>query len=240
MAARQITNIIHEGNGFRVTWSDGSISQFEWTFDEDEGRLRLANDTGYVTREEAEEVLYGFDICAPTAALQNKLFGVGVVAAEGLAIGQVGDAIPQNTWVRLYFDTRSFVRDDTGNVRSTPYGGIVLPYGIYYVRANVLMSDTGGVAVSDIAIHIYDEDAGIGIPGAFVVGNRLALANAPLQLSTSTILAVNETTCPEGGGRTFSIRARSASATTIFGAHASSIPSGSTNYAGQYSAFRIG
>ncbi len=238
---RTVTGIASEGSGLRVTWSDGSVDQFVWSFINN--RLTLTLDGQLCPPSTVQDIIAQIKKCNQGTALWSHLFGVSADHLSASADGQIGDALTANTWTRLIFDNTQI---ESQNPPETNGGGgisvdestgiITLPLGTEWkIDATVLAHDTS-TTLGFLGIQLYNETDEEEVPYSFTAGTSIALANNPRSLQTSTILDIGDSLVPVE----ISVRVRSSLATSILGLNAATVPTGSQNYAGVVQATRIG
>lgn len=103
--ARKINDIIKEGNGLRVSWSDGNIDQYIWILENNQ--LALKGDSGILATDKANEIIDTLAISLPSTSLWSHLFGTAGDHISAAADIQTGDSLVINTWTRCIWDNTS-------------------------------------------------------------------------------------------------------------------------------------
>lgn len=228
---RSINNFVFEGNGFRVTWTDGRTDQYIWTYSG--GSLYLSVGGIQLTSTKLDELLDNLNSAAVTSSAMLHLLGGADEHLEACATDQANVSLAQNTWVRLIYNALTIESHSHGLSIDTSTGIITLPYGEWRVTASTILHDSSGNVVP-VFIHLYDEDAGAEIEHTFVPSAKVGSANAPVTITTRRLIKNT------GSSMRISVRARTTSNGTQFGVHSTVLPEGSTNTASKVAVERAG
>ena len=230
---RSIVGILNDGNGLRVSWSDGTTHQFVWKFANGAFYLQDPNTLERISLELVEEIIENARLYCTSITLWSHLFGTAGDRISASAIGQVGDTIPQNSWTRMVYDQVD-VQSLTQALQINQSTGIIsLRDGMWRLSADVQSYKPTSTNIN-IMMHIYDETNSREWPNTFCIKSTAAKSNAPDIISISTIIDAPIL------DQKISVRFRTNGSGSKFGSLPADVPSGSQDVAGLLSINRLG
>ena len=233
--ARQITGIIPDGGGLRITFDDNTVHQLVW--DHINGQLSLTENNGCLSSDFQREIIDKTSLCSISTSLWAHLFSVAGDHVSAAATGQIGDDLTPNTWTIIRYDDIQIENHGSNEIAFNNDGTIVLPRGEYHIDASMLAhrSGSGGADGIIVSIQAFNVDENTEIPFSFHQATNPALNTAPLSLRTNFLLDTNGTSQVK-----IQIRIQADTNRCSLGASDGKVPSGSQNHAGFINITRIG
>ena len=140
--ARIITNIVREGNGLRITWSDNRVSQFVWGIDTD-GIFKLLPDDPNIKTEISNAIINDTE----SAVMWGKLFNYS--RNNHVLVKKPSDLPdPVNGEIQLADNTEYELNGTIITNNTLVYGSNTMIYGKHWGRDILLYGGTGAALKS--------------------------------------------------------------------------------------------
>lgn len=232
--ARSVVDVVLEGSGIRISWSDNSTDQYVWNQADNKFALRNTKTGAELSVTDANEIIGSLDFGFNSETLWSHFFGLAGDHLSAAAEVQIGDAVVQDTWTRVIYDqTRVEAKSDGLSIDSDT-GIIIFLGGEWKLSGTVQIHKTTASSIN-LMIQLWNEITETEELNSFRIRSTAARSNAPASIRMEAILDTGTIALSR-----CSVRMRVDAANAVFGTLPGDIPAGSLNSAGLLNITRLG
>lgn len=231
---RSVVDVVLEGSGIRISWSDNLTDQYIWNQVGNIFALRNAKSGEELSISAVNEIINSLQFGFNSETLWSHFFGLAGGHLSAAAITQIGDSLVADTWTRIIYDEARVEAESSGISIDNATGIVTFAGGEWNINGVANLHKTSSSSI-DFMIQLWDEDLAQEVPRTFRIRSTAAKVNAPASLRLATILDANALP-----SKRVSIRIRVDASDAVLGSLTGNIPSGSTNSAGLLTITRLG
>lgn len=232
--ARSVVDVVLEGSGVRISWSDNSTDQYVWNQANNRFALRNTKSGTELSVTEANEIIASLSFGFNSETLWSHIFGLAGDNLSAASVGQIGDAVVQDTWTRIIYDVVRVESESDGLSIDSDTGIFTFTGGEWKLSGTVQIHKTTSSSIN-LMIQLWNEITETEEPNTFRIRSTAARQNAPASIRMEAIIDTGSLALSR-----CSVRMRVDAATAVFGTLPGDIPAGSLNSAGLLNITRLG